>query len=156
MPYPTINYIKGDATAFQTRPAVIGHVCNNRGRWGAGFSGALSKRYKDPERKYRDAGVQALGNIQIIDVETGLHVVNMIAQDGIHCPGDRDHVERPIVYDSLYRCLRQAAAFAKSKDADLHMPKIGADRAKGDWSIIEGIIDSVCRDNGIKANVYIL
>jgi O-acetyl-ADP-ribose deacetylase (regulator of RNase III) len=50
-----IAYIKGDATCPQARgPKVIAHVCNDRGRWGKGFVLAVSARWPEPERAYRD------------------------------------------------------------------------------------------------------
>lgn len=151
-----IEYLRGDATAPEFKPAVIVHVCNDAGAWGKGFVKALSDRWSAPERKYREGCPHTLGTIQVVEVAKGVTVINMIAQHGIYSPNHPAHQERPLVYDALYRCLRQAAEFAKVSGAALHMPKIGANLAKGDWSIISQIILSVCQEYGVKAYVYTL
>ena len=74
-----IKYLIGDAT--QPTPDVvesgpengvrlITHICNNQGGWGRGFVVALSKRWPEPERAYRQwfrAGLE-LGHIQTVKV----------------------------------------------------------------------------------------
>lgn len=51
----TITYLKGDATQPQAKGAkVIAHVCNDLGGWGKGFVLAISKRWPQPEKQYRD------------------------------------------------------------------------------------------------------
>jgi O-acetyl-ADP-ribose deacetylase (regulator of RNase III) len=51
----SISYIKGDATnpAGQGNKIIV-HICNDIGGWGKGFVMAISKRWKEPERKYRE------------------------------------------------------------------------------------------------------
>src|SRR5947207_11902994 len=49
-----INYIVGDATQpVGERPKIIVHVCNDIGGWGRGFVTAISKRWPEPEKRYR-------------------------------------------------------------------------------------------------------
>ncbi len=50
-----IRYKSGDATnpIIKTGTRVIAHICNDSGKWGAGFSGALSNQWKEPEEFYR-------------------------------------------------------------------------------------------------------
>ncbi len=50
-----IQYVKGDAT----NPAgpgskIIVHICNDVGGWGKGFVVALSNRWPEPEKQYRE------------------------------------------------------------------------------------------------------
>jgi len=66
-----ITYLKGDAAApigGDTR--IIAHVCNDIGGWGRGFVLALSKRWPEPEKNFRNwfaSGVNfELGEIQIV------------------------------------------------------------------------------------------
>lgn len=151
-----LSYVRGDALNPRTKPAHIVHIVNDVGLWGAGFVVALSKKWKTPEQVYRNAAVLELGQCLALEVEAGITVVNMIAQHGIYSPGHRAHQNKPIVYDALYRCLKQAARDAKEAGASLHMPKIGAGLARGDWTIISGIIESVCREYKVNAYVYIL
>ena len=68
-----IRYIKGDATCPQAAGVkVIAHVCNDRGGWGRGFVLALSKRWEEPERAYREWSKEKnfnLGAIQLVQVD---------------------------------------------------------------------------------------
>lgn len=150
-----ISYVRGGALEPRTKPAHIVHIVNDARLWGAGFVVALSKKWPTPEQVYRNAAVLELGKCLAIEVEEGVTVVNMIAQHGIYSPGHRAHQNNPIVYDALYRCLKQSAQDAKAVGASLHMPKIGAGLARGDWTIISGIIESACREHQVNAHVYI-
>ena len=47
------DYTIGNATQPEGRPAIIVHVCNDVGAWGRGFVLALSRRWPEPERRYR-------------------------------------------------------------------------------------------------------
>lgn len=71
-----IEYRTGDATApVGTGPKIIVHVCNDIGAWGRGFVMAISKRWSEPERRYRawhrGEGQQpfALGEVQFVEEE---------------------------------------------------------------------------------------
>jgi len=49
-----IEYVKGDATApTGDGQKIIVHVCNDLGKWGKGFVLAISRRWKTPEKAYR-------------------------------------------------------------------------------------------------------
>ncbi|WP_228098667.1 hypothetical protein [Pedobacter sp. MC2016-24] len=50
-----INYLTGDATnpAYSGNKIIV-HVCNDIGGWGKGFVMAISKRWKEPEKRYRE------------------------------------------------------------------------------------------------------
>lgn len=164
-----IHYLIGDATEPQgDGPKIIAHICNSIGRWGAGFTGALTKKWKEPEEQYRlwykygnsnfDDSFK-LGNVQLITLNhTYLHpeldditiVANMIAQEGIGPQKTEfiDHVTMiastitipPIRYDALKKCLEEVNMAAINNDATIHMPRIGTNLAGGDWNIIEKII----------------
>jgi O-acetyl-ADP-ribose deacetylase (regulator of RNase III) len=81
--------VKGDATAPQAEGnKIIVHVCNDLGGWGKGFVVAISRRWPEPERQYRqwhrgrashDFG---LGAVQLVAVQPDLWVANMVAQHG--------------------------------------------------------------------------
>lgn len=118
-----ITYLEGDATDPQpagddaegmppqaSQPRIIVHICNSVGGWGRGFVVALSKRWPEPEREYRQwferskipafpesamlgIGPFRLGAIQPVRVEPdplvrrkewnpSIVVINMIAQEG--------------------------------------------------------------------------
>lgn len=135
-----IHYLRGDATKPQGKgPKIIAHICNDAGGWGAGFVMAISARWPEPEKAYREWAVSktsggqpfALRAVQYVQVEPDLWVANMIAQTGYGTP-DRP----PIRYDALRECLKTLAI----PDGSIHMPRIGCGLAGGDWASVEAVI----------------
>ena len=153
MTAPGISYVTGDATRpHGDGPRLIAHVCNDAGGWGRGFVLALSKRWPDPEAIYRvwhqSRGLR-LGSIQVIDVEPGLYVANMIAQHGYSRPG------RPAIrYDALAKTLKQVGDHALDLGASVHMPRIGCGLAGGTWERVEELIALNLSLRGIPVTVY--
>lgn len=152
-----INYLKGDATKPQgDGPKYIVHVCNDIGAWGKGFVLALSRRWAAPEKEYRKSFrrtmIPILGEIQLVPVADDITVVNMVAQRGIRPSNDGP----PIKYPALERCLRKVAQHIKEsgKPVSIHMPRIGAGLAGGDWKKIEQIIKDQLVSQGIEVTVY--
>lgn len=150
-----IQYIVGDAT----RPIgdgnkIICHVCNDIGAWGRGFVLALSKRSRKPEHYYRkwfnEGTGFVLGNVQFVKLNSEETVANMIAQSGLYS----QYNTRPIHYEALFLCLNKVCDKAKATNATIHMPRIGAGLARGDWEIIESIIKSTLIEQGIQVIVY--
>src|SRR5262245_32401915 len=122
-----ITYRKGDATAPVAEGAkIVCHICNDVGGWGKGFVLAVSKRWPEPEARYRTwhkAGESAgfrIGAIQLVEVEPALFVANMVAQRGVRPSGGIP----PIRYDALRECLMALADHATSRNASVHMPRI--------------------------------
>lgn len=118
-----IRFTVGDATRpAAAGPIIIAHICNDIGRWGKGFVTALSRRWKTPERAFRDwfqsEGGFGLGELQLVEVEPSLWVANMVAQP----------------------------------EAEVHMPRIGAGLAGGDWNVIEELISKKLA--GVSVVVY--
>ena len=98
-----IEYTKGDATnPIGEGPKVIVHICNDLGKWGRGFVLAISKRWKEPERFYKNSYTGEpkpnLGDVQFIPVEDGLTVANIIGQHGIRSPRNKT-APAPIRYE---------------------------------------------------------
>jgi O-acetyl-ADP-ribose deacetylase (regulator of RNase III) len=131
-----MRYLKGDATSPQCEGQwVIAHVCNDLGAWGSGFVLALSKRWPDLKKTYQRGSLE-LGTVQFVEVEPGCYVANMIAQRGVQ---SKDNPV-PLDYVALDTCLQKLSDFAESRALSVHMPKIGAGLAGGDWSQIEPLI----------------
>ena len=150
-----INYLTGDATnPVGAGPKILVHICNDIGGWGKGFVMAISNRWKAPEAEYRkwyqSQREFALGNVQFVPVSDDLTVANMIGQ---HKTVGTSNVP-PIRYDAVETCLLKVAQKAKELGATVHMPKIGAGLAGGDWKVIEAIIKSALIDNDISVTVY--
>jgi O-acetyl-ADP-ribose deacetylase (regulator of RNase III) len=150
-----INYLTGDATAPVMRPAVICHVCNDKGDWGKGFVLALSRKWKEPEKEYRlwwlkwhrglplpstEMGF-GLGRTQFVRVEDDIMVANMVAQHGI---GVKKGVI-PLRYTALRECLTDlyGSVSQMPKAYTVHMPRIGCGLAGGDWDEVVGILEDV-------------
>lgn len=149
-----LRYVEGDATAPQADgPRVLVHVCNDVGKWGAGFVLAVSRRWKSPEREYRNwfeatDGTFGLGEVQFVAVESDMWVANLIGQHGIR----HTKAGPPVRYDAVRKGLAKVADFAMPKEASVHMPRIGAGLAGGDWPTIEGIVTAELA--GIAVTVY--
>src|SRR5258706_4616697 len=131
-----ITYQIGDATRPVGRgPKIIVHICNDAGGWGKGFVVAISRRWPQPEQRYRAwhgggaAEPFALGQVQFVQVEDELWVANLIGQHGM-----RFHDGLPPVrYDAIREGLRHVAAKAIELGASVHMPRIGCGLAGGKW-----------------------
>ena len=138
----TIQYIKGDATRSDAEGnKIIAHICNDIGGWGKGFVTAISKRWRQPEKEYREWFKNKenfnLGEIQIVHTEGDIWVCNMIAQHKIITHSSVP----PIRYEAVEECLLKLAGEALQINASVHMPRIGCGLAGGKWEEIEPIIE---------------
>jgi O-acetyl-ADP-ribose deacetylase (regulator of RNase III) len=181
-----LHYVLGDGTLptmkFHTSIAhvVLIQVCNNVGGYGAGFSGALAKRFPKVEEEYRKMptyrtqndlephmSLKRLGTIGLVPNPSGtnttdnLTVINMIAQDGYKSPTN----PQPLSYISLVRCLRRVqgycdelaehySAFPGHSEVIVQCPRIGAGLGGGDWKIIEHDLITYLVDPGYDVFVY--
>ncbi|MFJ9370252.1 macro domain-containing protein [Nocardia sp. NPDC101769] len=152
-----IVYETGDATAPSAiGSAIIAHICNDLGRWGKGFVIAVSARWPQPERAYRDwykqrdSNAFGLGSVQFVRVASDLHVANMIGQHGIRSSAGGP----PIRYDAVDQSLEKLADFAAVSNASVHMPRIGCGLAGGTWDRIERLIHDRLSSRGISVVVY--
>jgi O-acetyl-ADP-ribose deacetylase (regulator of RNase III) len=79
----------------------------------------------------------ALGQAQFVKVGTDTFVVNLIGQRGIF----ESNGEIPVRYDAIREGLSLVSERAKASGYSVQMPKMGAGLARGDWNIIEKIIE---------------
>jgi O-acetyl-ADP-ribose deacetylase (regulator of RNase III) len=151
-----ITYLEGDATSPQAKGnKVICHICNDIGGWGKGFVLAISKRWNEPESKYRSwygskEGGFVLGAVQFVQVEPYIWVANMVAQRGIKTGSSGP----PIRYEAVSVCLEKVATRALELGASVHMPRIGCGLAGGEWSRVEPIIEEQLCERGVAVTVY--
>ena len=143
-----IKYVIGDAThPVGEGQKLILHIVNDSNKWGRGFVLALSKRWKEPEKLYREQNNYVLGKIQMTRVENDICVVNMIAQHDIKptlVPSGKGFTTvPPIRYDALKECLKTINDIAVRTNSTIHAPKFGAGLSGGKWSEIEKIIKEV-------------
>ncbi len=151
-----INYLKGDATMPHAEGnKLLVHVCNDIGGWGKGFVMAISKRWPEPERHYREWYHSnknfMLGEVQFVKVQDDIWVGNMIGQYKLN---RNDQGIPPIRYEAVKNCLEKAARFALGQQASVHMPRIGCGLAGGTWDKMEPIIEETLVKHGIDVFVY--
>jgi len=152
-----VTYQIGDATQpTGDGPRIIVHVCNDAGGWGKGFVVAVSKRWREPERRYRawHRGEEdqpfKLGQVQFVQVETDIWVANLIGQHGMGFRGDLP----PVRYDAIREGLGAVASKAKELGASVHMPRIGCGLAGGKWEEVEPIVREELTAAGVVTKVY--
>jgi O-acetyl-ADP-ribose deacetylase (regulator of RNase III) len=152
-----IHHIQGNAAQPDDSHCIIAHVCNNRGGWGAGFTGSLDKAFRHvpgPKGAYKDLVYQEknaggdwekrlLGISQFwpqdrLHDSEDIRVVNMIAQNGY-----ASHTQPCVLdYNALNVCLHTLYTIADilcvayKFEIPVHMPRIGAGLAGGDWDVI--------------------
>ena len=102
-----------------------------------------------------------LGRVQLVQVESDIFVLNMIAQKGYgrnasnpHRSEEDDDGKPPIRYEALEKCLEAGAYLAESlKEAfgepSFHMPRIGCSLAGGNWSRVEPLIKQALGDHQV-------
>lgn len=162
-----IHYVTGNAVtdpiahATVNNPAIIAHICNNCGTWGAGFVLPLAEAFPNARQAYLDwHGAQrrsrgdgtpfALGQIQLVTTDKRhLHVVNMIAQDNTRKKGTV-----LVDYDALGKCLLRLGGFAQAINASVHMPRIGCGIGGGDWTEVEKLVQRHLVENFVDVWVY--
>ncbi|WP_161882827.1 macro domain-containing protein [Deinococcus alpinitundrae] len=155
-----LHYVAGDAV----NPVGMGnkllvHVCNGIGAWGRGFVLPLAQRFPETARRYKAwaAGEEttpfALGQVQFVEVLPGLIIVNLIGQHDIARKG-QDLAQPPIRYEAIREGLKQVQSEAERIGASVHMPRIGAGLAGGDWAVIEAIINEELVGQGLDVTVY--
>lgn len=151
-----IEYVTGDATRPRgSGPRVIAHLVNNKTpNWGGAFARALRDEYPVAQEQFRawaDPAHLQLGSVHVAEVDDDLAVATLVAQRGY------GNAERPrIRYDALRTCLHSLAVSALEREAEVHMPRIGAGMAGGDWAVIAELIDAELVARGAKVIVYSL
>jgi O-acetyl-ADP-ribose deacetylase (regulator of RNase III) len=152
-----LRIINGDATSPQAQgPKIIVHICNDLGGWGKGFVLAISRRWPEPERAYRQWHRERAGNdfglgaTQLVAVQPDIWVANMVAQHGMRAARGGP----PIRYDALGQCLGTVADHAVRLGASVHMPRIGCGLAGGRWELIEPIVTATLCSRDIATTVY--
>ena len=151
-----MQYRQGDATELPDVPVVLAHICNNAGGWGRGFVLAVSRRWAEPERSYRQmarqyGGRPPLGEVQFVSVGPEQWVANMVAQDGYQ---SRENPV-PLRYEALEATLAKVAAFAAEKGAVVQMPKIGAGLGGGEWTRIVGLVERTMAMHAVACQVCV-
>lgn len=133
-----IRYSTGDATIADTNKTIaIAHIVNDIGKFGAGFSGALEKRFPDECAEYRQHWAIYEGGQIMACRNDNVWVIHMFAQHGVRSKAN----PVPLRTDWLETCLHKLNNLCKIANIDyVQMPKIGSGLAGGNWEDIEPII----------------
>lgn len=160
-----LSYVTGDASDPPGDDiAVIVHVCNDVGKFAAGFAAAIARRYPTAKSRYEEwyrSGGLELGQVQWVGVGRDWRrstawwrrwVVNMAAQRGVHAQGN----PKPLQLDALESCLQAlGVGVARMVDpATIHMPRIGCGLARGTWDEVEPLIESQLCGRGLDVVVH--
>lgn len=155
-----INYKIGDATSPEAEGLkILPHICNDIGAWGSGYVVALSARWPEPERRYRefcaaqDDKTLPLGLVMPVQVEEDIVVMNMIAQNETIRTNSK-----PIDYEALFTCLSKVYKYClvrMHRNPTVHMPRIGCDRARGKWDVVEALVYSAFTNVRLPVDVTV-
>lgn len=152
-----ITYKVGDATEPQTQGnKLVVHCCNDIGVWGKGFVLAISEKWPQAEKAYREWFKNkvnndfALGEVQFIQVARDIWIANLIGQNGIRSRSNPS----PINYFAIERGLIKVSDFATYNNCSIHMPRIGCGLAGGKREIISFIINKTLVKSGLEVTIY--
>lgn len=131
---------------------IVAHIVNNIGKWGAGFSGAVGRKWPTAAKVYSrwaDGEIAIkpfeLGKTLFVPVSRYVFVAHMCAQQGV------GRATVPIRYDSLDLCVEHVREAAFKLNAQVVMPRIGCGLAGGSWHMVEAIIQK----NMAQTEVYV-
>ena len=149
--------VSGDATTPRgVGPRMIAHVVNNAARafGGGGFANQLGRTVRGSAGTFRAWTLASpdnlvLGNVHIVDLDDGITVANMVAQEGY---GDSESPR--LQYAALANCLSKVCKAALQRNASVHMPPIGMGSGRGVWELIAAEIKSALCREGVAVTVY--
>lgn len=152
-----INVFWGDATEPRgTGKRLIAHVVNDATpRWGGtGFARDVRRKWPFVQQEFiqwesENKNLFRLGSIHLVDIHEQLAIANMIAQRG-YGPARRPRIR----YAALKECLIQVSRVAQMQGYSVHMPRIGAGQAGGNWAVIRQLIDDTLCRQGVEVTVY--
>jgi len=139
---PKLHYLIGDALKPIKTPAINCHCCNSIGGWGRGYVLAIRAMYPAAEKAYLNwfaTGSPKLGDVQYVQVTSGLCIANMIGQEGVQWQGKIP----PIRYEALEKCLKDVYTLATDENAIVTMPRIGCVLAGGTWNVIGPMVEKL-------------
>lgn len=149
---------KGDLLEFyrQNEVSYIGHCCNCQGVMGSGIALTIKTDFSYAYDAYKD--YESVYGLSLGSVSFNGGIFNLHAQDLYGKKGDGN---RFVDYEALYESLefmRDTIAAAEDDylgPVNIGFPyKMAADRAGGDWIVIESMIVSVFKDT--NWNIFII
>ena len=142
---------------MDTGHSVVVHVCNDVGKFGAGFAGSVARRWKAAHDAYfkwhrqgKASGFRA-GAVQMVFLGPYLEVSNMISMQAVM----GESRDSPLCYVALAEALDELGRHAASKGATVHMPRIGSGLAGGDWGRIDRLILAMMVKHEVNVFMYL-
>lgn len=143
-----IEYRKGDL--LNIKRGIIVHGCNAQGVMGSGVAKAVKEMYPGAFTQYSNdvmTNWAGLGDISVYTAVPGeLIIVSAITQEFY----GREPNTRYVSYDAIELCFARVFVLAEYIGVSVHIPKIGAGLAQGNWNIISTIIESLQGDVTVK------
>jgi O-acetyl-ADP-ribose deacetylase (regulator of RNase III) len=152
----SLHVVKGDATEpYGAEQKFLLQVVNDQAMvWGGGFAKQARKKWPQAQADFAKWSCGRrnlkLGNIHSVKVRADLTLVSLVAQHGF---GKATSGPR-LRYGALFSALERVAEDAKAQSATVHMPRIGAGEAGGNWNVIEGIVRETLVSRGIEITIY--
>jgi len=175
-----LKVIPGNATHPEgegTHPILIPHVCNDLGKWGAGFTKGIDIRWGDGPREAYQSWAKGnppedislvsnielayqtkfeLGGLQALRLPNKIYLVNMIGQHRVASSVNTGR--KPIRYIALAKAMKNLAEQVILHDTfeniSIHCPKFGSGLAGGNEDAILEMIREAWIDNDIDVTVY--
>lgn len=154
-PDHAVTELLGDARAPRGEgPHLIVHLVNDKtANWGGAFARALKERWPQAQEEFKEWAREnlSLGRVHLAQVESDISVATIVAQKGYGAS-----VRPRIRYAALRQALAETSEIAQARGATVHMPRIGAGQAGGDWTIIKEMIDEELARRSVDVIVYTL
>lgn len=133
-----IKYKQGDL--LTVTEGIIAHGCNAQGVMSSGVAKLIKDKYPlayDDYLFHLKYEKNPLGTVSVIKVDRNLWIANCITQRNYGRDPDIVYVD----YLALANCFDTLNSMVLADPKPLHIPKIGAGLANGDWETIENKIN---------------
>lgn len=151
-----IKYLRGDASSpHRTNVDIIAQVTNDKAiTWGRGFALYIRKKWPQAQREYSNWVMSnkanfRRGNLHTTYLDKNLLLASLIAEEG-YGPSLFPRLD----YAALEESLSKLGELARGLKATVHVPRIGAGEARGDWRVISEVIDEILCCQGTPVIVY--
>jgi len=152
---PLLTYLVGDASDPRgTGERIVVQVVNDATpNWGGrGFANAILRKWPDAQTSFREFAARdqlRLGATHFYRPWESLTVASLVAQAGFG-PSNRPRIR----YEALEQALNAVAAYARERNATIHMPRIGSGQAGGRWEVVEMLVTEIFSSRGLQVTIY--
>lgn len=156
----SVNKIKGNLLDFPEDINVIVHCANCQNTFGSGIAAQIREEYPvayEADTKHHELckkdGKQQLGTYSVATLVNGKRIINLYAQNLFGTS------HRQVDYEAFYVGLEDIRdvlekATKAGRPWNLGIPyKIASDRAGGNWTIIETMINELFKDSPVKCYI---